>query len=112
LTRTSSSYLINKRQPYLIIEAHDNPMIAGLRRSPTATEILSNVKRARIQTTTQLGEPPAKSAKPAGTPAFPNTSKIFLILFSVCDHLKKGTRFEKRKRVCRRVEIQCGTGGF
>ncbi|OTP79063.1 hypothetical protein PAMC26510_06275 [Caballeronia sordidicola] len=48
MTRTSSSYLINIRQPYLIIEAHDNPMIAGLRRSPTATEILSNVKRARI----------------------------------------------------------------
>jgi hypothetical protein len=30
----------------------------------------------------------------------------------VCNHTNKGTRFEKRKRVCGRVEIRRGTGGF
>jgi hypothetical protein len=37
---------------------------------------------------------------------------FFLFFVPVCVHSNKGTRFEKRKRVCRRVEIQRGTGGF
>jgi hypothetical protein len=53
------------------------------------------------------------SARSVGTPAFANVPGILLKFFvPVCDPSNKGTRFEKRKRVCRRVEIQRGTGGF